>query len=84
MNVIYGCNNLVLLSRYIHYNKSNYTDKQMSTSLYWNKCNMHWDKGVLITSEPILEYDSILMPENTLTIVDYKKYELIIHTFMSN
>lgn len=81
MNIIYGCNNLVLLSRYIHYNKSNYTDTQMPTSLYWNKCNMNGDKGVLITSEPILEYDSTLMPENTLTIVDYKKYELIIHTF---
>jgi predicted glutamine amidotransferase len=81
MNIIYGCNNLILLSRYIYYNKSNYTDVQIPTSLYWNKCNMHGDKGVLITSEPILEYDSILMPENTLTIVDYKKYELIIHTF---
>jgi predicted glutamine amidotransferase len=81
MNIIYGCNNMVLLTRYIYYNKSNYTDAQIPTSLYWNKCNMHGDKGVLITSEPILEYDSILMPENTLTIVDYKKYELIIHTF---
>lgn len=84
MNIIYGCDNLVILSRFIYYNKSNYTDTQIPTSLYWNKCNMHGDKGVLITSEPILEYDSTLMPENTLTIVDYKKYELIIHTFMAN
>ena len=81
MNIIYGGNDIVLLSRYIYYNKSKYDEAQIPSSLYWNKCNTHGDKGILITSEPLFKYDSVLMPENTLTIVDYKKYELIIHTF---
>jgi predicted glutamine amidotransferase len=77
-NIIYANFNIVLLTRYIHYDKAKYNEKQIPTSLYWNKCKKHGDNGILITSEPLQKYDSVLFPENTITILDYKKYELVI------
>jgi predicted glutamine amidotransferase len=77
-NIIYANSNIVLLTRYIHYDKAKYNEKQIPTSLYWNKCKKHGDNGILITSEPLQKYDSVLFPENTITILDYKKYELVI------
>jgi predicted glutamine amidotransferase len=78
-NVIYANSSIVLLSRYIFYDKTKYDKKQIPTSLYWNKCRKHGDKGILITSEPLAKYDSMLFPENTVSILDYKKYDLVVH-----
>jgi len=78
-NIIYANSKIVLISRYIFYDKTNYNEKQIPTSLYWNKCNQHGNTGILITSEPLAKYDSVLFPENTVTILDYKKSELSIH-----
>ena len=77
-NIIYANSSIVLFSRYIFYDKTKYDEKQIPTSLYWNKCKTHGDNGILITSEPLSKYDSVLFPENSLAILDYKKYELTI------
>lgn len=78
-NIIYANSSIVLLSRYIFYDKTKYNEKQIPPSLYWNKCRKHGDNGILITSEPLSKYNSMLFPENTVSILDYKKYELTIH-----
>uniref|UniRef100_A0A6C0HGL5 Glutamine amidotransferase type-2 domain-containing protein n=1 Tax=viral metagenome TaxID=1070528 RepID=A0A6C0HGL5_9ZZZZ len=78
-NIIYANSEIVLISRYIFYDKANYNEKQIPTSLYWNKCNQYGNSGILITSEPLAKYDSVLFPENTVAILDYKKSELSIH-----
>jgi predicted glutamine amidotransferase len=77
-NIIYANSSIVLFSRYIFYDKTKYNEKQIPTSLYWNKCKTHGDNGILITSEPLSKYDSVLFPENSVAILDYKKYELTI------
>lgn len=78
-NIIYANSSIVLFSRYIFYDKTKYNEKQIPASLYWNKCKTHGDNGILITSEPLSQYYSILFPENSIAILDYKKYELAIH-----
>jgi predicted glutamine amidotransferase len=77
-NVIYANSGIVLLSRYIFYEKTKYDEKQIPTSLYWNKCRKNGDNGILITSEPLAKYNSMLFPENTVSVVDYKNYDLVI------
>jgi predicted glutamine amidotransferase len=77
-NIVYGNEQIVLITRYIVYEKANHKEKQIPRSLYWNKCSTNHDTGVLITSEPLSHYESMLFPENTVTVVDYKKDELII------
>jgi len=100
-NIIYANSKIVLLSRYIFYDKTKYNEKQIPKSLYLNKCKSSKnDTGLLITSEPLFnvcpivlhphkeshnnvrsesKYDSILFPENTVTILDYQKYDLDIY-----
>ena len=78
-NIIYANSDIVLFSRYIYYDNTKYDEKQIPTSLYWNKCKTHGDNGILITSEPLSKYDSVLFPENSVAILDYKQYELTIH-----
>jgi predicted glutamine amidotransferase len=78
-NIIYANSEIVLVSRYIFYNKAKYTEKQMSPSLYLNKCKSNGNSGLLITSEPLFKCDSVLFPENTVTVLDYQKNKLDIH-----
>ena len=78
-NIIYANSSIVLFSRYIFYEKMKYDEKQIPTSLYWNKCKTHGDNGILITSEPLSKYDSVLFPENSVAILDYKKYKLTVN-----
>jgi predicted glutamine amidotransferase len=78
-NVIYANSSIVLFSRYIFYDKRKYNEKQIPTSLYWNKCKTHGDNGILITSEPLSKYDSVLFPENSVAILDYKNYKLTVN-----
>jgi predicted glutamine amidotransferase len=78
-NVVYANSNIVLLTRYIFYDKAKYDEPQIPMSLYWNKCKTYGDNGILITSEPLSKYDSVLFPENSIAILDYIKYELTIH-----
>uniref|UniRef100_A0A6C0K0K1 Glutamine amidotransferase type-2 domain-containing protein n=1 Tax=viral metagenome TaxID=1070528 RepID=A0A6C0K0K1_9ZZZZ len=78
-NIIYSNSTIVLFSRYIFYDKTKYDEKQIPTSLYWNKCRKQGDNGILITSEPLSKYDSVLFPENSVIILDYKDYELTVH-----
>lgn len=78
-NIIYANSKIVLLSRYIFYDKTKYTEKQMPPSLYLNKYKPNGNSGLLITSEPLFKYDSVLFPENTVTVLDYQKNKLDIH-----
>jgi len=78
-NIIYANSKIVLVSRYIFYEKTKYSEKQMSPSLYLNKCKSNVNNGLLITSEPLFKYDSFLFPENTVTVLDYQKNKLDIH-----
>jgi predicted glutamine amidotransferase len=77
-NIIYANSNVVLISRYIFYDKTKYSEKKLPKSLYWNKCKTHGDNGILITSEPLSKYQSVLFPENSVAILDYNKYKLTI------
>jgi predicted glutamine amidotransferase len=81
-NIIYANSNIVLFSRYIYYDKTKYNDKQIPTSLYWNKCKTHDDNGILITSEPLSKYHSVLFPENSVAILDYKKYDFTVQKIL--
>jgi hypothetical protein len=81
-NIIYSNSKIVLVSRYIFYNKEKYTEKQMPPSLYLNKCRPNVNSGLLITSEPLFKYDSVLFPENTVTVLDYQKNKLDIHKIL--
>ena len=76
-NIIYADDDVVIVTRYLYYNKSMYNSRQCPPSLYWNKTGTRGEQGVLITSEPLMEYSSVLIPENTICIVDHKKYELL-------
>jgi predicted glutamine amidotransferase len=75
-NIIYADDDVVIITRYLYYNKSIYNSPQCPPSLYWNKTGTSGEQGILITSEPLMKYDSVLIPENTICIVDHKKYEL--------
>ena len=77
-NIIYANSSIVLLSRYIFYDKTKYDEKQVPKPLYWNKCKVHGDNGILITSEPLSKYESVLFPENSIAVLDYKKYKLTV------
>lgn len=77
-NIIYANSNIVLFSRYILYDQTEYDEKQIPPSLYWNKCKTQGDNGILITSEPLAKYDSVLFPENSVAILDYKKYNFTV------
>jgi predicted glutamine amidotransferase len=81
-NIIYANSKIVLVSRYIFYNKAKYTEKQMPPSLYLNKCKSNGNSGLLITSEPLFKCDSVLFPENTVTVLDYQKNKLDIHKIL--
>jgi len=81
-NVIYANDEFVIITRYLQYDKSKYDNPQLSESLYWNKCRKNGDTGLLITSEPITGYDSVLIPESTIIVVNYKKYDMIIHNIL--
>jgi predicted glutamine amidotransferase len=76
-NIIYANSDIVLLSRYIYYDKTIYKEKQMPNSLYLNICKPK-NSGILITSEPLSGYDCRLFPENTISILDYKNYDFVI------
>jgi predicted glutamine amidotransferase len=77
-NIIYGNDQIVLLSRYIGYETTTYKEKQIPPSLYWNKCSTNNNAGILITSEPLSNHESVLIPENVVAIIDYKKNELVV------
>ena len=82
-NIIYGNNQIVLLSRYIGYETTNYKEKQIPPSLYWNKCSTNNNNaGILITSEPLSNHESVLIPENVVAIIDYKKTELLVNKIL--
>lgn len=77
-NLLYGNDSIVFVTRYIHYDNYNYNEIQRPTSLYWNKCQKNGDNGVLITSEPIQNYDSVLFPESIICIVNYKLFDVVL------
>jgi predicted glutamine amidotransferase len=78
-NIIYANSSIVFFSRYIFYDRTKYDEKQIPKPLYWNKCKTHGDNGILITSEPLSKYQSVSFPENSIAILEYKKYKLTIH-----
>lgn len=76
-NIIYANNTVVLMSRYIYYDQTKYEEKKSPKSLYWNKCRSCSDNGILISSEPLSNYNASLIEENSLALFDYKKNKLI-------
>ena len=73
-NIIYSDNTVVLVSRYIFYDENNYKKTQISPALYWNKSKKQENESILITSEPLKNYDNILFSENSVVVFDVKKY----------
>lgn len=66
-NFIYADDTHVLVTRYIHYDKTMYTTEQHPHSLYYSIR----EDGILITSEPITEKYTI-MPNNNITVIHWR------------
>lgn len=66
-NFILSNGEFSIITRYIHYDLKNYTEKQYPNSLYYDTT-----AGVIVTSEPITQHYK-LVPENTAIYVDHLK-----------
>jgi len=71
-NIIYANESFVLVTRYIHYDRSHYKREQYPLSLYYSIEN---DK-LLVSSEPVSEkYETF--PMNTMMIIDWHSMKKI-------
>jgi hypothetical protein len=50
--------------------------------LYWNKSKKQDNESILITSEPLKNYDNILFSENSVAVFDVKKYTVHMQTLI--
>lgn len=69
LNIIFSNKDFSLITRYIHYDKSEYTKKQSPNSLYYDT-----SKGLVISSEPISKKYK-MVPENSMIILDHSTKE---------
>jgi predicted glutamine amidotransferase len=70
-NIIYANIDYIIVTRYLVYNKNEYTDKQIPPSLY-----IDYSDGIVISSEPITN-NWQLIKENTILFIDIKNSNII-------
>lgn len=73
LNIIFSTPEYSVLTRYIHYNKSDHFGKQHANSLYYDSSD-----GFLVTSEPMTKKYK-LVPENCAIYVDHHSKEAFLH-----
>ena len=65
LNIIFSNKDFSIITRYIHYDKTNYIKKQEPNSLYYDTSS-----GLVVSSEPISKKYT-LIPENTAVYVEH-------------
>jgi predicted glutamine amidotransferase len=77
LNIIFSTPTYSVLTRYIHYNKSDYIRKQHSNSLYYDSSD-----GFMVTSEPMTKKYK-LVPEKCAIYVDHHSKEAFLKSIVS-
>ena len=77
LNIIFSNKDFSLITRYIHYDKLEYSKKQTPNSLYFDNTN-----GLIISSEPISKKYK-LVPENSAIYIDHSTKEAFLQSIIS-